>query len=221
MPCKEAYFWLDRTYDPDRHMFDFPQFQSRPTMLKFERSLRVALEIPYYSGLLPFLKFKFITFIQVFKFHSESLALLDPCLWLLIKLSHLFPRVVDSWRLEKNKIRTKGKTIIHPVRTLNSGQRIVNVWAPLGPHFPLSTGTPSAASSPQVWSDRMWELEGPNVSLLLFSIHSPMSLASLWFLIYWRSLLRLVRWKPDSNAARVCDSNSAVCMCLSDFRQKH
>ena len=67
MPCKEAYFWLDRTYDPDRHMFYFPQFQSRPTMLKSERSLRVALEIPYYSGLLPFLKFNFITFIQVFK----------------------------------------------------------------------------------------------------------------------------------------------------------
>ena len=115
VPClKEAYFWLDRTYDPECHMFYFPQFQSRPTILKSERSLRVALEIPYYSGLLPFLKFKFITFIQVFKFHSKSVALLDPCLWLLIKLLHLFPRVVGRWRLEKNKIRTKGKNDYPP-----------------------------------------------------------------------------------------------------------
>ena len=52
MPRKEVYFWLDRTYDPDRHVFYFPQSQSQPSMLKFERSLWVIIKLPCYSGLL-------------------------------------------------------------------------------------------------------------------------------------------------------------------------
>ena len=115
--------------------------------------------VPYYSGLLPFLKSNFITFIQVFKFHSESLALLDPCLWLLIKLSHLFPQVVGSWRLEKNKIRTKGKND-YPPRP-NAELQTANFWR-------LSTvGSPLSAfnwhsirrifSSSLIWQDvRTW-----------------------------------------------------------------
>ena len=118
--CKEAYFWLDRTYDPDCHVFYFPQYQLQPSMLKSESALWVILEIPCYSGLFPFLKFSFFVFVQVFKFHCESLALLDPGSWLLMKCSSLFPWMLGSWRLEKNNIWTRGKKIIHPIQTLNS-----------------------------------------------------------------------------------------------------
>ena len=111
---KEAYFWLDRTYDPDCHVFYFPQFQLQPSMLKSESALWVILEIPCYSGLLPFLKFSFVVFVQVFKFHCESLALLDPGSWLLMRCSSIFPWMLGSWRLEKNNIWTRGKKLSIP-----------------------------------------------------------------------------------------------------------
>ncbi|EDR07040.1 uncharacterized protein LACBIDRAFT_299335 [Laccaria bicolor S238N-H82] len=42
--------------------------QVRPSMLKSKRSLQIVLEIPCYSGLLSFLKFSFIVFVQIFNY---------------------------------------------------------------------------------------------------------------------------------------------------------